>query len=426
MLKILNKFNILQKNQQTQRGAVLMVMLVILIVGGSALLLNSLSNTSLRTERDKKTADALAQAKEALIGYAANNDPPGRLPCPENTVFIGTSTEGQQISNCGNGVSIGRLPWRTLGVGPIRDSSGEPLWYAISPGFRKPLITSPPINSDSLAQLTIDGVPNSAVAIIFSAGPPINGQIRPVPTALAALDPAQYLELSNNVANSTAFVSNGPSTTFNDRLLIVTHSDLFRVVEKRVAKEVVNSLNEYYCGAGNVNPAGGCLAVGGNRFYPRPADFTDANCLGNFSIASMPIATSCPSSALNKGRIPAHPATDWDITSLLYGSNSSLWFQKNGWREVVFYAVATTCADGTTNCGGGSGNLTLNDPPGSTLLNQKVVVIVTGSAIPTQLHTTGNKNTISNYLEDENLAPFDDTFTKKTASPFNDIAISIP
>ena len=376
-----------------------MVMLVILIVGGSALLLNSLSNTAIRTERDKITANSLAQAKQALIGYATNNDPPGQLPCPENTLAIGGPNEGSASGSC-TLPAIGRLPWRTLGIGPLRDANGDLLWYAISQGFR-----TPPINSDSAAQLTVDGSVGSAVAIIFSVGPPINGQSRPIPTSSSPPLVAGYLDLSNNDGDNT-FITGGPDATFNDRLLLVTHKDLFDVVEKRVAKEVINSLNEYF------------LA---NLFYPRPADFTDANCLGSAIITGV----SCPSGATNKGRPPAHPSTDWDPASLLNGANSSSWFQTNGWRELVFYAVAPACTNGTTNCSG-AGYLTLNNPPGTVINNQKVIVIATGNATPAQLHSTGNKNTISNYLEDENLLPFDDTFTKKAASPFNDIAISIP
>ncbi|MDD5181297.1 MAG: hypothetical protein PHT15_08570, partial [Gallionellaceae bacterium] len=48
-----------------QRGAALMVMLVILVMGSAAFLVSSLSRSALQTERDQKTAEALAQAKEA-------------------------------------------------------------------------------------------------------------------------------------------------------------------------------------------------------------------------------------------------------------------------------------------------------------------------------------------------------------------------
>ena len=76
-----------------QHGAALMVMLVILVLGAATVLVTSLNSSRLRMERDKITADALAQAKEALIGYAVkvaltkssseNQARPGDLPCPD-------------------------------------------------------------------------------------------------------------------------------------------------------------------------------------------------------------------------------------------------------------------------------------------------------------------------------------------------------
>ena len=216
----------------------------------------------------------------------------------------------------------------------------------------------------------------------------------------------------------------GPASTFNDKLKVITHNDLFQIVEKRVTREVVNALNEYYCGFGNVDSAGGCIAAGVNRYYPRPADFSDVSCLGNTSIGA-----GCNGVAgLNKGRIPATPLTaSWDSTSILRGPiGGGNWFQSNGWRELIFYAVATACTDGTSDCGG-VGFLTLNNPPTSTPNNQKGVIIATGNAIGTQQPHTGlNRNNPNNYLEDENLTLLDDIFTKNAASPFNDIATGIP
>lgn len=386
---------------QRQRGAAFMVMLIFLVMGIAAYLVSSLSSKTVQISRDEVTAKALAQAKEALIGRAASDitNPmpmPGQLPCPEDTSLIGFPAEGQALTACNTpSLRVGRLPWRSLGLGDIRDGNGDKLWYVLSAGFR-----IPPLNSDTQAQLTVDGVANKAVAIIFSPGAPINGQIRAVPT-----DITQFLEFPNNTGSNT-FVSTGPTGTLNDKLLIVTHDDLFRVVERRVAREVINALNGYY-------------SV--NHFFPRPADFTSPTCLGGGSLAA------CNSGASNRGRIPANPGTAWDPVSILRGTiGTDNWFQSNKWREVIFYAVATACIDGTTNCTGPGTYLTLNNPAGATLSNQKVVVIATGAALPTQ---TRASNILSDYLEDENLTPLDDIYTKSVASPsipFNDIATSIP
>src|SRR5574340_386012 len=84
-----------------QRGAALIVMLVIMVMGAAAFLISSLSRSALQIERDKTTAAPLAQAKQALIGYAASADlpsnpsaatpRPGNLPCPD------TNNDGNEI-----------------------------------------------------------------------------------------------------------------------------------------------------------------------------------------------------------------------------------------------------------------------------------------------------------------------------------------
>src|SRR5450755_3730077 len=95
-----------------QRGIALMIMLVILVVGIAAVLVNSLSSAALKNARQETTSNALAQAKDALLGRAvSDSNMPGSLPCPDTSgngsadLFIG--------SDCPN--YIGRLPWKTLG-----------------------------------------------------------------------------------------------------------------------------------------------------------------------------------------------------------------------------------------------------------------------------------------------------------------------
>jgi len=454
MFKILNIINELHEYKKRQRGAVLMVMLVILILGGTAMLLSSLNSTPLHIERDKITAHALAQAKEALIGYATTlkltpatyPDRPGDLPCPD------TNNDGVAEGSCGNAAGstgqtarLGRLPWKTLGLGDLRDGSGERLWYAVSNNFKKSTRTAL-LNSDTVGTITVrapdgsllnDGSnSNGAVAIIIAPGNVLQRSDKPSPQDRSSSAPENYLDIAYGEDNATftdssidGFIQGrvkdaNNHVILNDQILVITRNHIMQSIQKRVVKEVVNALNKYYCGDTNVNPAGGCLVAGGNRFYPRPAGFTDNSCLGNNNLAS------CNSAATTRGRIPATPATAWSVSSILRGSTSNNWFQANGWREVMFYAVANACTVGTFSCNG-SGYLTLNNPAGTTLSNQKVVVIATGSALSTTTpaqarSSTALKTSISNYLEDENLSPLDDIYTKSAAIPFNDIAISIP
>jgi len=70
-------------------GVALLIFLIILVLGISALLLSTLNQTQQLLEEDAKTQQqVLAQAKEALIGYAVNfydgsTGNYGFLPCPD-------------------------------------------------------------------------------------------------------------------------------------------------------------------------------------------------------------------------------------------------------------------------------------------------------------------------------------------------------
>lgn len=231
------------KTRNSQQGMALLILVFIITLAITSYILHSLSSASIEKERDTKTFAALSEAKTALLGWSVRQNSPGQLPCPEDITLIGLPTEGQAQSNCTSpNPVIGRLPWRTLGLGDIRDGNDEKLWYVISTGFR-----TSPINSNSLGQLTVDGVPNSAVAIIFSAGVPLAGQSRPATNAAPAAI-TQYLESSNNDGDNT-FVNSGPVGSFNDRLMPVSHAELFSIVTNRVLGEIKgdgNGLNGYY------------------------------------------------------------------------------------------------------------------------------------------------------------------------------------
>src|SRR5450759_1302013 len=125
---------IFNQGQGQQRGAVLMIMLVIMVMGIAAVLISSLSTTALKNARQETTSNALVQAKDALIGYAVS-DPnrPGELPCPDFDNDGMITLADYSGSNCKS--LIGRLPWKTLGLPDLRDGSGEHLWYAISDTF---------------------------------------------------------------------------------------------------------------------------------------------------------------------------------------------------------------------------------------------------------------------------------------------------
>lgn len=372
-----------------QRGMALIMLLFVVGLAATAYLVHALDPATVKIERDKKTAAALAEAKAAIIGWSVKQTNPGRLPCPEDTALIGLATEGQASSICSNTVpTIGRLAWRTLGLADLRDGYGERLWYVLSPGFRSGVL-----NSDTSAQLTVDGVAGSAVAIIFSAGAVLNGQSRPIPTAVTPPDVMQYLDSSNN-NNDNTFVKSGAVASFNDQLLLVSHDDLFHIVEKRVAGEALKCLEDFAGGAGGK--------------YPWPDNLNPLVAIDYVGDAGASF-----------GRLPDSPmGGNWSGACAIPVGGTGWWLN---WKEHVFFAVADEYnpIGAAAVCGS---CLTVNPP--SANADKKVVVLVAGKAFAGQARlTNANKGTVSNYLEAPNNGG-SVLFAQQYATPiFNDVVV---
>ncbi|MGA8006881.1 MAG: hypothetical protein WCA17_12345 [Burkholderiales bacterium] len=199
-------------------------------------------------DREIATGHALGQAKQALLAYAAQyaarstTIEPGQMPCPEFLSSIGTNNQGQAGTSCSNSSpTVGRLPWETLGVDEIRDGYGEPIWYVLSPGFR-----SAPINFGTLGQLTYNGNPNAAVALLIAPGPALNTLSDPAtPSAgcskvnqqvstrnTASLNPQNFLECGNDTGNNTVL---GNSQWTNDRVVAITAAEWAQTIAGPVA-----------------------------------------------------------------------------------------------------------------------------------------------------------------------------------------------
>jgi hypothetical protein len=92
--------------------------------------------------RARATERALAEAREALVAYAADRAintvvGPGYLPCPDlDNDGWAESTCGSLSGDSGQDERLGRLPWKTLGLPDLRDGDGERLWYAVSTKYK--------------------------------------------------------------------------------------------------------------------------------------------------------------------------------------------------------------------------------------------------------------------------------------------------
>ncbi|CAG4884236.1 conserved protein of unknown function [Georgfuchsia toluolica] len=260
-----------------QRGYALLIMLVLVTMGILFTLVSQLDVVSMKWGRSQNTQATLLQAKEALIGYAATyrdthaGEVFGYLPCPDAD-GDGAAETSNTDGTCGGSdqAVVGLLPYKTLGLGDLRDASGECLWYAVSPGQKASMNKVEPMNWDTRGQIKIfdsdgttvladpaDGIEGGAVAVIFAASPPLTvnatgrgGNSNNVCGNNGKAVWAAYLE-------SAAFDSNGNSTASplivtrgtidgvsnNDQITWITPKEIFDRVKKRSDQGGVNALS---------------------------------------------------------------------------------------------------------------------------------------------------------------------------------------
>lgn len=248
-----------------QGGAALLVIFLIILLAGMGMFFSKLNSVQPAT-RDQQTAAALAQARDALIGYAASygDTHPGQvfgyLPCPDIDNDGSSDPE-----NCGKTDEsfIGRLPWRTLELPDLRDADGECLWYAVSGSFKnnpKPEL----LNWDSPGKLRVvdaqsgtvlaaaddlAGNDGGAAAVIFAPGPPLAGQDRPsgnqTCSGSTANTYAAYVDSGSFPASGSATVKQGRrgDATANDQLQWITPREIFTRIRQRGSDDFAATTN---------------------------------------------------------------------------------------------------------------------------------------------------------------------------------------
>ena len=277
----------LNKQINKQKGAALIIFAMVVALAATAFLVSQLDSSGVKIARNKKTIATLAEAKTAVIGNVVSGGSSasfGVFPCSEDTAKIGLATEGEAGTSCSNAtVSIGRFAWKTLGNGVLMDGNADKLWYTLSSGFR-----TAPINSDSVGMLSLNGIQNEAIVLLFSPGTVLSSQSRPMPTAASPPVVTDYLETENSDGDQD-FITGTFSATFNDNLLIIKQKDVFPMLEKRALGEFKNYLNAY-------------KAVWGR--FPFPAAFgnpTTSNYVGNTALTGgfIPISNVSPTTTWN-------------------------------------------------------------------------------------------------------------------------------
>lgn len=245
-----------------QGGAALLALTLVWAALWLGVLLNALNSEAAR--REQINADALAEARDALIGYAASyrdshpdreGNPVqtfGHLPCPDR---INT---GAADGNCGAAglPAIGRLPWKTLGLPPLRDAAGECLWYVVA-GSAKYNPKAAVLNWDSTGQFIVEDVHGRALAgstaetrpwaIVIAPGPALAGQHRggqrggaECPGSLAASDYLEQLDThwppASSLQNISVVLGNGrlrQHIPHNDQGAWIDGHDVFDRIKQR-------------------------------------------------------------------------------------------------------------------------------------------------------------------------------------------------
>ena len=290
--------------RRRQQGAALLTVLTVLILAGTALLLERLNARPARSLAEARmVSDSLTQARAALIGFAASHPTePGRLPYPDRRHdgnWDGVSDCWSRVGGrIGAHLALGRLPWQGDLVG--RTGCGGPqwhiessapwqrhdgLWYAVSRNllFRTRTQDRPALNWRLVDQappypwLTVRNaageiISDEVAAVVIHPGPPLSHQDRrwdegkpPATGSAAYLDSVVIgaLEFDNadadgcrddqpdcnhrSAANGAGedFIAGSPSASFNDRLSFISARDLFSVVERRVAGDTAEVLERY-------------------------------------------------------------------------------------------------------------------------------------------------------------------------------------
>jgi len=355
------------KQPARQKGIALLMLLIIIVLAIAAYMMSGLSPTEIKVDREVKTLQALKKAKEALIAYAVNYPEghargPGFLPCPD------TNNDGSEEGGCNGAVdTVGRLPWKRLGVGDIRDSSNERLWYAVSVNYdftNNPERPSPPylpntpkaINTTSIGNITVrdrnnniiyDGTTiHAAVAVIIAPGGILtrdDGVTQVRGTDAEKKDPVNYLDIDTASGEDNATFQQGSlggatkdgfidgeiinaagDVIVNDQIMVITYSDIMEQVHKRVSREISKAINNYVTVCGN---------------YPNASIFdpTDSKVLGGYTGD----AAAVPPDNDTKGHIPVDSA-NW------VGCGNSLpsWVGGEDWHKVTYYEFTDPCTPG--------------------------------------------------------------------------------
>ncbi|MDD5058549.1 MAG: hypothetical protein PHQ60_11815 [Sideroxydans sp.] len=383
--------------KNNQQGSALLVLLALILAAMAFVIIKAL-NSSTEAGRNEANAAVLAQAKQALIGFAAtykenpnhqSDEAYGYLPCPDVT------NDGIADPPCGNqDVSvIGRLPWKTLGLPPLRDSTGECLWYAVS-GRAKDLPKTTPYNFnwDAIGQFPISdadgaslvaaGTHNTPLAVIFAPGSVIAAQTH---APLGNTECGGNITASNYLDGGDLIYTGTPAAKANSIITLSTANSIRNNSNNDQGQWITSSeifdraTNPAYVANNLLNAARNNLSfLTSAQSHPVIYDFS-----------TTPPTESAGTVAVSVeyGRVPSAALASKDLKA---------------WQDNLLYKYCTSGG----NC------LIVNGA------SCKGAVIFSGERLAGQTRiTNANRNTWGNYLEGTVLADFQSSNTTFTSPP---------
>ncbi len=407
MNKIIKITKQIKLKTNKQNGIVLILFFFGILIIISSFIVSHLSQSKasvLNTQIQNRENDIaiLTQAQNALLGFAINytwsekHFIPGYLPCPNLTDQI-----GQMNSSCGgvNENSIGCLPWRSIGIPRLKDSSGNDLWYAVSGNYKysatNPNIVVSLITPENVGQLKVK-TENDVIAVIISPNKLVSaGQ------TVSCNDVKSFLEQKGilTTTSNTDWAFNEDYLSNNGFKISKINQNIYSIVSKYLSKWIGIRVQE-------------CLNLYGGRFPwaaklvipPEILDYDDDTDQLKGHIAQ----TLANSIATNNTLSPTWKIDKYGYTCFLEGSSNSIyswnwkgWWEK--WRETVFIIVNqknTPDVSQTTDT-----TLTVDGQPSGS--NSKFIIIVGGRKLQNQTRTTNtDKLNPQNYLEGINLTNF--------------------
>ncbi len=454
---------IINHSPRRQRGAALLIMLVILILGITTILVNSLTSSTVNTARQANTAAALAQAKDALIGYAItygdthSGQMPGYLPCPDPNGNAGVNGEGSS-ETCGNKdvSAIGRLPWRTLGLPTLRDGDGECLWYAVSGTYKNnPMTNMMNWDTGGLLSISVAGVNtiSDVVAVIFAPGATLSGQNQnrspdgTAPVCGGNYTVTNYLDNDtvhgiNNANIATGKFIQGTSSV-NDQMIYITRQDIWNAMLKRsdfmttltdMTRQVASCIAWY--GSNNSNNDNYSLP------WPAPLSLSDytvdsnyndynGSYYGNLYAGRVPYKVDNSDSTSHNQMygsylLPTSPYSSWwGGASTCPGWSTTYYAWWSNWKDHLFYAISKEYRpiyydSDTNNCG------TCVQVSGH---KYAAVVMFAGQALTGK--SRSDKGLLSAYLEGYNYSNYPNSGgysyygPDTSGDPYNDVLFCI-